>query len=418
MKMIGKSGAGVLVLFAPFLLLYLAISGFFAPGEFVGDEGRYVLFARNLLSGFYSPPPPEINLWNGPGYPLFIAFFLLFKLPLMCVRLGNAVLLYLSLVVFFKTVNLFVSRRAAFVVSSLLGFYYPVYKMLPLIYSECLAWFLISLACFTLIKSFEEKFLFGKYAFFASICVAALAMTKVAFGYVIVVMTAGALAWYAASRRREAVRAILIFSLSFILCLPWLFYTFKITGKAFFWANSGALSLYTMSTPFEGELGDWKIEEELLENPNHREFIQSITKLDPVEKCEAYRKAALKNIANHPKKYLANWLANIGRMLFSFPFSDTDQSIRTFFTLIPNMFVVVLGALALVAGFVYRKFLSPAIGILVLFFLVYLFGSSLLSAYRRMFYITLPFWGVYVSFIFFRVFPELRQDPGTCKSNE
>ena len=78
-------------LFSPFLLLYLIISIAFAQNALVGDEGRYLAFAHNLLNGFYSPPAPEINLWNGPGYPLLISIILMLKLPLIAIRLINGI---------------------------------------------------------------------------------------------------------------------------------------------------------------------------------------------------------------------------------------------------------------------------------------------------------------------------------------
>ena len=34
-------------------------------------------------------------------------------------------------------------------------------------------------------------------------------------------------------------------------------YTYSITGKFFFMADSGGSSLYSMSSPFENEHGDW-----------------------------------------------------------------------------------------------------------------------------------------------------------------
>ena len=83
------SGLNIYYKLTPFLLLYLIICIVFAPHENVGDEGRYLYFANNLLSGFYSPPYPEINLWNGPGYPLFLAPFIFFELPLIALRLLN-----------------------------------------------------------------------------------------------------------------------------------------------------------------------------------------------------------------------------------------------------------------------------------------------------------------------------------------
>src|SRR5690348_11128528 len=61
--------------FLPFLLLYAALILFLNNDALFGDEGRYLQFAHNLLHGFYSPPPPDINLWNGPGFPVYLMPF-------------------------------------------------------------------------------------------------------------------------------------------------------------------------------------------------------------------------------------------------------------------------------------------------------------------------------------------------------
>jgi hypothetical protein len=160
------------------------------------------------------------------------------------------------------------------------------------------------------------------------------------------------------------------------------------------------MALYTMSTPYANELGDWKSSDELLLNSNHKVFIDSISKLNSLEKDEAYKTAAIKNIKNHPRKYFLNWIANVGRLLFSYPFSNTGQTIKSYFTIIPNMFVIVLLILIFpVTVIQYKKFPEELI-LLLLFILIYLFGSTLISAYRRMFYITMPFWVLIISYVF------------------
>jgi hypothetical protein len=200
--------------------------------------------------------------------------------------------------------------------------------------------------------------------------------------------------------RSSTKKSILIFSISLLFCLPWLFYTYSLTHKPFYWTNSASMSLYTMSTPYKNELGDWKTEQELLSNLNHKVFIDSILKLPPLERDQAYKVAAINNIKTHPKKYFLNWIANIGRLLFSYPFSDKQQTLTSYFTIIPNMFIVVFIILTIPVFIVYYKRFPDELILLLLFVLIYLFGSTLVSAYRRMFYITLPFWFLYFSCIF------------------
>jgi len=394
-------GLNPYLLFLPFLFLYIAIILAFSKNAFQGDEGRYIFFAKNLLHGYYSPPPPDINLWNGPGYPLLIAPFMFFKLPLIVLRLFNGLLLYLSLIISYKTVSMYSSKKSAFLSTILLGLYFPIFQMLPLILTEVLTWFLITLLCFLFAKSFNKKIISWKLLFLTTFLLAFLAMTKVIFGYVILSMIFVSIFMLVFPQfRSSAKKSTLIFLLSFVFCLPWLLYTYNLTNNFFYWTNSGSMSLYTMSTPYENELGDWSSSVELNLNPNHKVFIDSISNLNALQRDKAFKKKAIENIYNHPKKYFSNWTANIGRLVFSYPYSYGEQTIKTYFTIIPNMFVIVFILLAAVIGIVRYNKLPIELILLLLFILIYLFGSSLVSAYRRMFYITIPFWILFLSYVF------------------
>jgi 4-amino-4-deoxy-L-arabinose transferase-like glycosyltransferase len=381
-------------------LLYLIICIAFAPHEYVGDESRYLYFANNLLKGFYSPPYPEINLWNGPGYPLFLAPFIFLKLPLLALRLLNGLLLYFSLIISYKTFSIYSSKRSSFLYTVVLGLYFPIFEMLPLILTESLTWFLISLICFLFIKIYMQNDISWKLVLLTALSMAFLVMTKLIFGYVILIMLFVSIFIFLFPEfRLSAKKSTLIFLLSFVFCFPWLLYTYSLTNKLFYWTNSGSMTMYTMSTPFANELGDWKSSDELQQNPNHKVFMDSIAKLNSLQEDEAYKAAAIKNIKNHPKKYLSNWVANVGRLLFSYPFSG-EQTIKTYWTIIPNMFVIVIIVLTFALSILHYKKFPEGLILLFLFILIYLFGSTLVSAYRRMFYVTMPFWACFISYVF------------------
>jgi hypothetical protein len=384
----------------------------FSKNVFVDDEGRYVMFANNLLNGFYSPAYPNINLWNGPGYPVLIAPFLFFKFPFIALKLLNPILLYFSLIISYKTFSIYSSKKSSFFYTILLGLYFPIFEMIPLILTESLAWFLISLVCFLFIKIYKQKTFSWKLTFLSAFSIAYLAMTKVIFGYVILLMLFVSIFMFLLPIfRSSAKKSTLIFLISFVFCLPWLLYTYSLTNKPFYWTNSGSMSLYTMSSPYANELGDWTNSKILQLNPNHKVFMDSISKLKPLEKDEAYKTAAIENIKSHPKKYLSNWIANVGRLLFSYPYSNKEQNIKSYFTIIPNMFVIVIIVLTFAVSIVHYKKFPEGLILLFLFILIYLFGSTLVSAYRRMFYITMPFWFFFISYVFNNIISfKIRQD--------
>ena len=394
------SGLNIYLKLIPFLLLYLAVSFVFAPDKLVSDEIRYMLYARYLVNGIYSPPPPNIDLWAGRGYSALLAPFLFLKFPIMVLRLLNAFLLYFSLIIFNKTIELYTSVKKVSLYTIFLGLYFPIYVSLPAIMTECLAWFLISSICYLFVKSFRQQSISWKPIFICGVTIAFLTMVKVIFGYVIVLTIVSSLFMQLFSKfRLAAKRSTYIFSFSFILCLPYLIYTYNLTGKIFYWTNCSGMSLYTMSTPYARDYGDWKSEESMLKNPNYKHFVQSISKLSTIDKDVAYKKQANENIRQHPGKFLLNCLSNIGRLFFNYPYTNTAQSNTTFFYLAPNIFVFVFIIITLGLGIIHYKKLPVEIVLLLFVIMIYLAGSVLVSAYCRMFMVTMPFWMLFFFYI-------------------
>src|SRR5688572_4691293 len=82
-----KLAANPFILFLPFLIFFIAYILIKNNNAFESDEERYYIFAQHLLNGYYSDPAPKINLWNGPGYPIFLMPFVALGLPLVIIPL-------------------------------------------------------------------------------------------------------------------------------------------------------------------------------------------------------------------------------------------------------------------------------------------------------------------------------------------
>jgi hypothetical protein len=396
--------ANVYLKLIPFLVLYIIIVFLFGNKELSGDEPRYLMFANNLLNGFYSPPKPNTYLWNGPGYPLFIAVFSKIGFSVFLIRMLNAFLLYFALVISHKTIIIFSNHKNVFLFTTLLGLYFPLFQMLPAILTECLTWFLISLVCYLLVRTINEINISWKLIILSAFSLSFLTMTKVIFGHVITLMIiVSVVMLFSGYFRLIAKRLLLIFLISLLFCSPWLLYTYNLTGKPFYWTDSGGMSLYTISSPYDNEYGDWMSDVQLKSNDNHKLFMESISSLNSLERDEAYKAAAIENIKKYPKKFISNWVANLGRLFFSYPFSYENQKISTYFHLFPNMILIIFIFLTTPVSIKhYKKF--PKIFIpLFLFFTIYLFGSSIVSAYSRMFYVTLPFWFLFLTYFFTQI---------------
>lgn len=401
------------LLFLPFLILFLAIVVKLNNNALQGDEGRYLTFAENLLNGFYSPPPPDINLWNGPGYPIILIPFVAFHLPLLCITILNAVFYYLSVVLLFKAMRPFVSYNKASIFCIFWGLYYTAYIQLPEIYTEPFMYFLISLFILCTARAFDRPE--PRMVWYAGFVLGYIVLTKIIFGYVVLVMLGGALLLYLTKRVNiNYKKSVLILAMAFITFLPWLIYTYNLTGKPLYFGNSGGVLLYWMSTPYSSESGDWK-EPDLTttykpgshvpENANrllkkhHQASHSEIFKYQGVQKDEAYKKAALANIKAHPTKYFKNWLANLGRLLFDFPNSYVFQSTSQLFKLPTNSVTVLLSFACLIPTLINWRKIPFGIRFLLILTLIYLGPTTLLSAYSRFFNIIVPillFWIVYI----------------------
>lgn len=390
------------LLYAPFLLLYAGIVVALRRGAPQGDELRYLAFAQNLLDGFYSPPPPAINLWSGPGYPLLLAPIVALGLPLLWATLLNAALQYGSVVLLHASLERVTTRRAAIGFSLFWGCYYPAFQELPRIATEPLACFLAAALAFCLTRAFGG----GRgYRAASGLVLGYLALTKVILCHVIVVMFAGAALLWLFGRRPAALRAAAAILLVAVFAIgPYGLYTWRLTGRVLYWADSGGMSLYWMSTPFAGEYGDWNNEtftahctegpEVPCENArlraNHQRDYDEIYRFAGVARDEAFTRIALANIRSHPGKYLANCAANVGRMFFGFPASYTYQRARTLVRIPPGAILATLMLACLLPTAVDWRRLRPEVRFAVVLCALYLGASTTVSAYPRQLTVAVP----------------------------
>jgi hypothetical protein len=392
---------------SPVLLFSAIIVLVLNTNVLVGDESRYLMFAKNLTNGYYSPKD-EINLWNGPGYPIVLALFIFLGLPiLLTAKMLNAVLMFFAVLYFYSTLKLYIyDEKKVIAFSYLFALYPPFYRYMHLILTESLSIFLICGFMYHFCKIYIDNKK-RSHLFFASFYMAYLALTKIFFGYVILIFLIFSLMLYLWKRKGMFKKTFLIYSFALLLCLPYLIYTYSLTNKIFYWGNSGGLSLYWMSTPYENELGDWKDFKDVINNPqlsqNHKEFFDRLEKYPSVQRDEELKRRAIQNIVNNPEKFLKNWVANIGRLLFNYPYSYAFQSISTYFYLIPNMFLVAFGMVCFYLTYVGRKNIPYEIYTLILFGLISFGGSSLVSAYNRQFALLVPIFALWILFIFSNV---------------
>jgi 4-amino-4-deoxy-L-arabinose transferase-like glycosyltransferase len=389
---------GTTAAFMPLLGIFV-LATFFFPLR-ASDERNYVELAHNLLAGHFaglgwrpatpygtSADPANPDLWFGPGLPGALSPLVALDLPIEVLRLTGALFLFGAVLVFHRLLRLHVGKGTSLLGAYALGAYFPFYLLLPTIHSEPLAILLIVAMLYLL-----SRYLAGgrhAYGVAAAAAAAGVALTRVAYGWVLTGMVVAFGLWWLVSRRRMVLRVVGVFALALAFCLPWLAFTHSVTDRFFVWGNSGSLSLYWMSSPYPQDLGDWRggAYEVVVTDAklaHHRDFFLELAPLDPTEQNRRLEQRAIENIRGSPGKFAENVAANVSRMFFGFPFSAKPETLNTLFYLVPNSIILwgVLGCALLVAR---QPGSFPPEGIVFAAFAV--FGLALhavLAAFPRM----------------------------------
>ncbi len=375
--------------YAALFLLYIAVVLLLQEGERLqGDEGRYRMFAEHLVRGHYSPAG-EINLWSGPGYPLLLAPFIWLDTPYVGLRLCNAVLL-IGMVLYVRALlAVYLPRPQAGRWACAVGLYPPFLYHLPFVLTETLAVFLVAGFAHHFCCAQRREGRWRAHGAGAALCFAGLALTKVLFGYVLIagLVVVFLVRW---ERRRARWQALGVFVGALLLCSPYLVYTYRMTGKVFYWSNAGGLQLYWMTSPFAGDRGDWHSPERVAATPalrkNHGAFFDRLARLpDAIARDQAMKQKALERLRAHPMAFAKNWGANVSRMLFGAPVSHRPKPWPEVLAYaVPNLFLLIPLAWVAVARRRGPFGVPPAVRALGFLALVAFAASSLVSAYGRM----------------------------------
>ncbi|HEY2721598.1 MAG TPA: glycosyltransferase family 39 protein [Chitinophagaceae bacterium] len=404
------------LLFLPFLIFYVVIILVFHNNQLADDEIRYLGFAGKLTHGFYSAPPPNVFIPNGPGYPIILMPLVALHAPVILIVLTNALFYYLSVVFLFKALLRISSFKVALISGFFWACYYNSYQDMLFAFTETFTCLNVSLIIYFLVNAFdnsngEKK---GKYTVLSGISIGYLVLTKIVFGYVLLCMLiVGGILWMLKRTSPNYKKNLVVLAISFATILPYLVYTYYLTGRLFYLGNPGADSLYWMSTPYAEEYGDWQSfprvpgpdiyrvhdsEDSLA--ANHKKDFENVYRFQGTKQDDAFRKIALENIKSHPLKFIENCVSNLGRMLFSFPNSYTKQNNKTLFRLPLNGIIAVLSIYCFIPTLLNWRNIKFPIRFLLFFALIYLGGSTLVSGLTRMFTIIAPVFIVWIAFIF------------------
>jgi 4-amino-4-deoxy-L-arabinose transferase-like glycosyltransferase len=337
---------------AGFLVLYLLT--LLAPGGIVdrSDEGLYLAYAERLAHGGYAVrDATHVNfLWYGPGLPLVVAPFAAVDAPMAIIRMIGPVALAASLLVFHRLLRLFVTPGWALGGMLALALYFPLWRLLPRLFTEPLAILLLITGVLCSVHYLRGH---GRgWLACAGLALGGLLLTRLEFGWVFMASIVVCAIWWLLTRGRMARRSLAIFVVALIPALPWLAYTHDLTDRFPYWGNSGGLSLYWMASPYSSDLGEPHPADEVFTNPRlerHRPLFRRLARLGPVAADDQLRHISRENIEEHPERYVRNLAANFGRIFFRVPFSFEQSPSKILAYGIPGVLLLagLIGGLAL-----------------------------------------------------------------------
>jgi hypothetical protein len=385
-------------LLSPLLGVFVAAAQLLPAREgWAGDEPEYLNLAGNIAHGFYRegaldgplnmcfPGWQTPDLWYGPGFPAFLAPLVALGLPVSAIRLVGPVLLLLSVILFYRLLLFTVRPAVALGGAFALGLFVPFYRYLPFLHSEFLALALVvasMLAITVLLRSGNRLALAAAAASLAS-----LALTRVAYGWVLTLVFLVWLVSWLVGRSERSRRLALAHGLALVLCVPWLGYTYSVTERPFLWGTSGSLSLYWMSSPYAEDRGEWHCASDVFTEAwlaPHRPFFRAHAGDAPSAQNNALERRALEHIRENPQAYAGNLAANASRLIFNAPYSRRGLDRRTMVFLIPGGILVALLAIALFRLARVRRPLAPEVPAFALFAAAAFAVHLPISAYTRM----------------------------------
>ncbi len=421
------------LIFAPFLILYIALVIIFPTDGMSGDEGRYLIYAHYMLTG--KLPLNEINidiLGNGPGYSIILIPFVALHIPVIWIALMNCFFYYFSIILLFKALSKIVSFRKTILLSLFWACYYNLYENMLSVLPETFTALLICLLIYYLFKGFqkENSGKQKKYMLICGLILGYIELTKPIFGYVLLILLFGLLVlWLLKRRNVNYKKGLLICIVALLVTTPYLIYTYTVTGKIYYWSTFGGNNLYWMTTPFAGEYGNWmadpkpnadsisqqyhynQFEKYIKSNRNepflsdyytylnHKKDFELINKVSGVARDDLYKKISINNIKEHPIKFLQNCISNTGRIFFNYPYSYNFQTPGTLLRLPLNGTILVMMIICTFPTLRnWRQTFFP-IKLIFLFGLFYLGGSIIASAETRMFTIIVPIFLVWIAYV-------------------
>ncbi len=404
-KLFSPDSCKPLLKLMPLLLIYVVYVLIFAENELHADEVRYHMFAENIVNRFYTNAENP-NLMNGPGYPLFLAAFLALDLPLIVPKLVNALMVFFSVFLLYRSLIFYVPAKTAMISAYVMGLYYPMFKWMRLLFSDVLSLFL--LCCFiylTLQLLRSNRFAF-RQMIIPGFLLAFLIWVKVFFALVVLTGIVTGIVYFLVVRKKVVLKWVTLLLLGYGLATPWLVYTYQMTGRVWYWSSNGGEQLYWMSSHLDQEYGNWIESTSVLNrdfpemDQRHLVLYDSAYTKPWIERNDLFFHIAKENIKKDPGGYVYNAIANALRLVADGPNSYYHQSLRPYFFLFFNLILLVPLVLTILPAWKNKQYLPFEIIAVCFLILIYWGGSIFIASIQRYFIIIVPFILLWITFVF------------------
>jgi hypothetical protein len=373
-------------------LVYAAICCWLGNAQPEGDEIRYMDQCYCLTQGYFLPSDrPE--LLNGPGYPLSLLPLVKIGAPMLALRLTNVLWAAFGFFWYWQLARRFMGQGWALTFGLVCWLHPVLLRQGGYLMAEVMSQALLGAVAYLTVEAVEQRT--AKSLFRAALVFAALTMTRVIFGHVMMAMLVFAVLTFMMlkSWRATASRIAFIMGGGLLCCIPYLIYSHNITGKWLKWSTSGGELMYWLTSHHPGENGNWYSEEDGQQrpelSPHHKEFMNQILAAGPVKAEELYAEKIRENLED-PAAVLHNYLCNWSRMFFGFPRSFEPERLTALVPVITNGLVLVLLTAAVVLCWLRGERLPQVFGAFLLMAFVYMGGSSLAPSQPRYLLMALP----------------------------
>ncbi len=352
----------------------------------IGDEGHYLKLASRIRNGWYTNSE-ELDLWYGPGYPIFLSLLTLITDDIVLLRISNALLMSSALIL---VINAYREKlNWIFVIPIIFTFFnFSGHMFLCQTITEALVFLLLTAFVIVLIK-YKNFWLSGAIMGF-------LALTKVVFFYL-----GPLLIFFLFIKSKNIWNTLKFLVLYLVISTPYLIFTKGLTGKFYYPGTSGGLNLYWQATseyPLQGEWqddytfsylnetnlnGDNNLEKQRIK---HAQVFESIKTYNPIVRDSIVKNIAVKSIINRPVLFIVNSCKTLSRMFFNFPMTQKTSTLKILFYVVNGLFQLSILTYVIIRW----KELNTTEFVILIWVLAYIGLHVILNGLTRQYYVITP----------------------------